>query len=233
MHLLFLFIFLFHFTAFSTILFIVKTISLRVILILLLSTTKIWAYKPAEGQLTLTTGLSMHQTRLTIDQPDISAPISGGLNLYVTGDVNDKGDAIEVALMALRKSYFRENQGITIGESTDLLQISLGYRRYLNSWFSAGLQLATAYRAGRVEVFHNPDGVTPEQITTSARDTTDYGLNISLMSEIWKSAHFSVVTDFRYSVFAGKSGENSDMSTVMLGVRYVLQDGSPDDNLKK
>ncbi|MNY64663.1 hypothetical protein D3C86_2018080 [compost metagenome] len=80
---------------------------------------------------------------------------------------------------------------------------------------------------GDVEILHDnfPPG---KQITTTARKTTETGLDWALQAELWSKNRFALVVEGRYSLSLTKEpGEHSDQYGFSLGVRYFVQ--GPDE----
>lgn len=172
----------------------------------------------------------MYQTRQTLNPDLFKAPVRGGWGLNVTGDLNDHA-AVEVELLLMRKNYYRRDQNYFASEETDLVHMALGYRRYFGSYFSGALDFYSAYSAGDPTTNYN-DSDSTNPLITSAHDMTEYGFEASLMGEIYSNNRFSVITDLRYAKsITSKSDENGDHYSLMLGIRYLLQEKKPSDNL--
>ena len=189
------------------------------------------AYQPSEGQISIITGPIIYQTHQTLNSDLFKAPARGGLGLLVLGDVNDHA-AVEVELLLMRKNYYRRDQNFYASEETDTAHIALGYRRYFSSYFSGALDFYSAYAAGDPATNYN-DSNPAQPLDTSAHDMTEYGFEASLMGEIFTiSDKWAVITDLRYAKsLTSKSEENGDHFSFMLGIRYLLQEKTPSDNL--
>lgn len=210
-----------------------KTIRARVTLLLLFfSAQAALAYEPADGQITVITGPIIYQTHQTLNSDLFKAPVRGGFGLTVNGDISDHS-AIEVELLLMRKNYYRRDQNFYASEETDLAHMALGYRRYFGSYFSGAIDFYSAYSAGDPQTNYN-DSNPAQPLVTSAHDTTEYGFEASLMGEIFTINRFSIMTDLRYAKsLTSKSEENGDHYSLMLGIRYLLQEKTPSDNLPK
>ena len=206
-----------------------KTLSALVTLIFLFS-VQTAAYQPQDGQVTVITGPIIYQTRQTLNSDLFKAPVRGGLGLTVLGDLDDHS-AIEVELLLMRKNYYRLDQSFYASEETDLIHIALGYRHYFGPYFSGALDFYSAYSAGDPKTNYN-DSPPAQPIYTSAHDMTEYGFEASLMAEIYTADRFALITDLRYAKsVTSKSDENGDHYSLMLGIRYLLQEKKPSDNL--
>ena len=60
---------------------------------------------------------------------------------------------------------------------------------------------------------------------TSARDITEYGIDLSLQWEIWTKSSLVFVLDGRYFVsLSAKSGEDSNLYSLLLGLKYLIKE---------
>lgn len=195
---------------------------LRLLFFVSLSATS-WAYSPNPGNVTGTLGPYIHKTN---DQHSgLNSPVDTGIGLIANGDVNDKG-ALEVGLFKYNMTYFRKQNGMTISEYTDLLEITMGYRYWLLPWLSGSGSFYSSYSMGAVRVLQSqfPSG---QEVQTSAHATTMYGLDFDLQQELWSYQKFGVVVDERYSwSLTSRSGEKADQYGVFVGLRYLIQEGA-------
>ena len=82
---------------------------------------------------------------------------------------------------------------------------------------------------GSPRIIHS-DFPVGSEIDTSAKDTVEYGFDLSLQKELFKQPAYVVVIDARYSMsVTNKGNENSDQFGILLGFRYTVQEkiGSP------
>jgi hypothetical protein len=211
---------------------IVKTILLGVtLLFLFFLNPAALAYQPAEGQISIITGPIIYQTHQTLNSDLFKAPVKGGLGLIVLGDINEYA-AIEVELLLMRKNYYRRDQNFYASEETDAAHLALGYRRYFSSYFSGALDFYSSYAAGDPVTNYNDSNPT-QPLDTSAHDLTEYGFEASLMGEIFTiNNKWAFISDLRYAKsITSKSDENGDHFSFMIGIRYLLQEKTPSDNL--
>lgn len=182
-----------------------------------------WSYSPHAGNVTAALGPYIHKTN---DQHfGLNSPTDTGVGLIANGDTNSTG-ALEVALFKYNMTYFRERSGLKISESTDLLEIAMGYRYWALPWLSGSLSFYSTYSMGGVSVRQSqfPPG---QELETSAHATTMYGFDFDLQQEIWNHEKFSVVADERYGLsITSRSGEKADQYGVFVGLRYLIQEGS-------
>jgi hypothetical protein len=181
------------------------------------------AYDPVAGNVSAALGPYIHQTN---DQHSgLNSPVDTGLGLIATGDVNPKG-ALEVGLFKYNMTYFREKNGMTISEQTDLLEITMGYRYWFWSWLAGSVSFYSTYSMGGVRVLQNqfPAG---QEAQTSAHATTMYGFDFDLQQEVWGNQKWGVVLGERYSrSITHRSGEKADQYGAFVGLRYLIQEGT-------
>jgi hypothetical protein len=182
-----------------------------------------WAYEPSEGNVSIFLGPYIYKTNFKSTSTGATSPNLGGAGLVVLGDVNDKG-SLEIGLFYLNKIFFRELAGQYIAEQTGVTQVTMGYRRWWNNWFSSSLSFYSAYSIGAPEIVHN-DFAPGTEIDTSARDTTEYGFDLSLQTNVYEQGKWALDLDTRYSYsVTPKANENSDHYGVLLGLRYMFQE---------
>lgn len=180
-------------------------------------------YTPKEGNVTASIGPFIYKTNFKGSDSGIQSPILSGTGILVNGDINEKG-ALEIGMFHMNKYFFREKDGKYIAENTDLIHITMGYRRFLSSLFSASLALYSSYSLGDPHIRHNE--FPPDlDVDTSARDITEYGFDIALQYELWSYDRFAIITDIRYAYsVTPKKDERSDHYGTFLTLRYFVQD---------
>ncbi len=226
-----IFIFQFTWPGNNPILIIVKRFVLRVTSIFFLLTSWCWGYTPSEGNVSVYTGLFLSTTRVNSKPTSPDAPNRLGLAAVVLGDIN-KNSSLEIGLFLMDKDYYREENGLYLGEDTRLIHITMGYRKWFNSYFSGSLTFFSAYAMGDVIVTRNdfPPGT---DATTSAQDATEYGFDFAVQYEVWEYDFNAVVFDLRYSKsVTAKASEDSDHYGLLIGYRYILQEKKPSGKLK-
>ena len=181
------------------------------------------AYAPEEGNITSYFGPYLYKTNFKGSDTGATSPLMLGLALVVNGDVNTKG-SLEIALFLLNKTYYREEAGKFIAEQTALTHFTMGYRRWLTDSFSSSLSFSSGYSMGTSRIVHS-DFPVGSEIDTSAKDTVEYGFDLSIQKELLKQPAYVVVIDARYSMsVTNKKNENSDQFGVLLGFRYSVQE---------
>jgi hypothetical protein len=210
----------------------VKNFAYLVTLILLLTSTISHAYVPEEGRISIYGGPMWYKSYFTNTSNGAKSIEQGSTGLVVIGDINTLS-SLEVGLFFLNKQYQRDLQGRILIEQTKLAHITMGYRRWLNEIFSLSFTLSSGYSMGDPEIIYT-DFLPADNIDTSARDTTEYGLDISLQTELWKKEDLSVVLDTRFAkLFTAKDDEKADHFAVMLALQYKLQEKNQSANLDK
>lgn len=182
-----------------------------------------WAYLPEPGNVTATLGSTVYKTDFRNSITGATSPFLGGVGLLAVGDIDTHG-SLEIGLFDMHKIYFRQQEGQFIAEEKEVVHITMGYRRWLNSYLSTSLTFYSSYSLGAPTIVHSdfPPGT---EIDTSARDTTEYGFDIALQSEVWNQEKFAVIADVRYSLsVTNKSHENSNHYGLFLGLRYLIQE---------
>ncbi len=188
-----------------------------------LYSTQLQAYVPSEGNITASFGLFLYKTNFSGTDQLPSSPILGDFSFITNGDLNDVG-SLEIGLLHMNKIYYRNLKNNDLAEKTELIQISMGYRRWLNEVSSIGLGFYGAYSLGDYKIMHSDSNIDLE-IDTSARDTIEYGLDLSFQNEIWHQNDEAVTVDLRYAYsISNKENEKGDHYGVLLGYRRVIQE---------
>lgn len=191
-----------------------------------------YAYTPKEGNVTANLGTFLYKTNFKGSVLGAKAPTRAGVGLLVNGDINEKG-ALEIGMFHMNKIFFREENGMFAAEETDLIHITLGYRRFLSRLFSVSLALYSSYTLNDPRLVHS-DFPTGQAIDTSARDVTEYGFDMALQYELWAQDRFSAVLDLRYAYsVTNKFNETSDHYGAFLMLRYFVQDKENSQDIEK
>jgi hypothetical protein len=191
--------------------------------ILLFLTEQSLAYDPVEGQVTATFGPYYSKTNFAGVNSGINSSYLGGVGLIAVGDINQKG-SLEIGMFYNPRMFFREQGTQLIAEKTQVMHISMGYRRWINLYFSTSLAFYSSYSMGAREIVYSDFPVGLE-IDTSARDITEYGLDWSIQGDLWSHDKLAVVFESRYSLsVTSKHDEKSDQYGFLLGLRYLVQD---------
>lgn len=191
-------------------------------LILVLCVQSSFAYQPETGNVTATLGPFVYRTNFSNSNAGVKSPFFGTPGLIVNGDMNSSG-SLEVGFFKLNKVYVRELGGQFLSETSENIFIDMGYRYWLNSYFSVSTSLYSSYAMGTTKVIYT-DFPTGSEFDTSARDNTEYGLDFSLQTELWRKFDFSVVLDTRYSYcLTAKQNESADHYGALLALKYLIQ----------
>lgn len=181
------------------------------------------AYSPSEGNVSATLGAYVYQTNFNLPPPALKPSSNTDFAIILNGDLNDKGQ-LEIAIYHMYKKYYRDVGHRFVGEETELIDITMGYRRWLSSWFSLGLAFSSAYSLGGPSMFYN-DFAPQAGIDTSARDTTEYGLVLSTQVDLFTIGRMTAVINGLYSLsFTAKPNERADHYGAVIGLRYFIQE---------
>jgi hypothetical protein len=193
------------------------------ILSMLVTPHAVLAYSPKEGNVSATLGWLVHRTNFQNSGTGASAPYQGDFALVVNGDITDRGQ-LEIGMYHLNKQYYRDLSSVYVGEETELIEITMGYRQWFTSWLSLGVGFSSAYSMGYPRIIHNDFAPSPA-IDTSARDTTEYGFHFSLQSDVYTLDRFTLALTGLYSLsVTGKPNEKADHYGAMIGLRYFIQE---------
>lgn len=187
---------------------------------------------PQEGNVTATLGSFFYKTNFQDSPTGASSPNRAGLSLIAVGDINTVG-SLEIGLFDLHKIYFRDELGKYIAEEKEVMHITMGYRYWINPYFSTSLSFYSSYSLGETKLIHS-DFAPGLEIDTSAQDTTEYGFDWAVQGDVWGNEKWAVVGEARYSLsVTSKPAEKSDHYGFMLGLRYAIQEKLADGTLKK
>lgn len=192
-------------------------------LILMSLTGKTFAYTAKEGNVWATLGPFFHQTHFESSNTGATSPTLGGIALIANGDISDVG-SLEIGLFQMNKIFERDENRMYLTEETSMMYVTMGYRRWLNSDFSVAAAFYSSYTMGEPVILHSdfPSGQEP---TTSAHDTTDYGLDFSIQGELLETERFAIIADARYSYcLTPKVSEKADHYGILIGLRYFVQE---------
>lgn len=181
------------------------------------------AYTPKEGNVTANLGPFIYRTNFRGSDSGIQSPILTGTALLINGDINEKG-ALEIGMFYMDKYFFREKDSKYIAEDTNLIHITMGYRRFLTSFLSLSLSLFSSYSLGDPHIYRSE--FPPDQdVDTSARDITEYGFDLAAQCEVWEQDRYAVVADVRYAYsVTNKLNERGDHYGAFISLRYIVQD---------
>ena len=183
----------------------------------------VYAYDASDGNITITAGSFIYRTVFPETPNGVISGYHGDLGLIMNGDIDNKG-SLEIALFHMNKLYSRDEFGKTQVEQTQVMHTSMGYRRWATPYLSGALGFYSAYPMDDTKVIHT-DFAPGTELTTSARDKTEYGFDFSIQSEVWSNEEISVVADARYALsVTSQPHENADHYGLMLAVKYLFKE---------
>ncbi|MFZ3229934.1 MAG: hypothetical protein WA160_07005 [Pseudobdellovibrio sp.] len=182
-----------------------------------------FGYTPKEGSVSGLVGPFLYKSDFTTSDTGAKSPTLGGFGLIVQGDVSDHS-ALEISLFHMNKVYLREQTNRFIMEETQLIHIAMGYRYWFNPYFSTAAAIYSAYSMGEPKTTHN-DFSSISDIDTSARDTTEYGFDLSVESELWSQNNISIVVDGRYAAsVTNKPNEKGNHYGIFIAWKFLVQE---------
>lgn len=203
--------------------FICKIAAIFFIFCLIISSSSVFAYVPSEGNVAASFGPLVYRTNFAGSGSEVKSPVMSDFGFVVDGDVNDRG-SLEIAMFHMNKLYFRDLGGSFVTEQAELMQIEMGYRRWLNTQISTGVTFFSTYSIGDPKTIHN-DFAPANVLDTSARDITEYGLDLSIQAEIWAKEKAAVTLDARYAAsVTNRPNERGDHYGIFLAYRYLVQE---------
>lgn len=164
----------------------------------------------------------MNKVNFSGSNSGATAPLLGGFGAIAVGDLSDSG-SLEVAMIYIDQLYVRDQDNMYLTEKVKRMHITMGYRWWLNPYFSTSLGFYSSYLMGDYTTIHS-DFPAGSNFDTSARDTTEYGFDLSVQGEIWQDRKIAIIGDGRYSLsVTPKKGEEFENFGLMLGIRYIIQ----------
>jgi hypothetical protein len=193
---------------------------------------KTFGYMPKEGNINASTGSFIYHTNFEPTASGASSPFVASPGLIVTGDVDEHG-GFEIALFDLHKLFFREKAGFYKAEKTETIHISMGYRRWLASFFAASFSFYSSYTLGEVTTSHD-DFPANQSVDTTAHDNTEYGFEAAGEFELWNHDRWTAIVDARYTYcITWRSNEKADTYGALVGIKYFVQGRQKRDRLKE
>ncbi len=191
--------------------------------LLLILSVQSFAYKPKEGNISAVLGPFVSRTNFKPIEQQPKAPYLGGGGLIVQGDLSDHS-ALEIAMFQIDKVFYRYENGDFASEQTELVHITLGYRKWFTPYLSASCAIFSSYTAGSV-IEVDKRIAAGHELLTSARDITEYGLDFSIEAEVWSSGRYAAIIDARYSIdLTRKPNEKADHYGALIGIKYFIQE---------
>lgn len=204
----------------------------KIFLVISMLVFQVSAYVPNEGNVTATLGTFFYKNNFADTVYGAHSQNLTGLGLIALGDLNTTG-SLEIAIFDLYKQYYREQAGYELVEEKEVVHITMGYRYWINPYFSSSLSFYSSYSMGDVKVVHSTFAPGTE-IDTSARDTTEYGFDFAIQGDLYSRELWAITAEARYSLsVTSKENENSDHYGLMLGFRHLMQEKTVDGSVKK
>jgi hypothetical protein len=183
----------------------------------------LWAHTPEEGKIFATLGPFLYQTNVFPPFSTSESPWLSGVGLVAEGDINSSG-GIEIAMFYLHKQFFREKDDMKQIEMSKRMYITMGYRWWIGHKFSISPAFASAYSIGDYKIVRS-DFPNREQTDTTARERSDYAIDLSVQWEFWSHDRFAAVLDARYSVaITAKPNEYANHYGGLIGIKYMIQE---------
>jgi hypothetical protein len=200
---------------------ILSGVPLFFVLISTLASFSAHAHEPETGKVTATLGPYFYKTDLPPNSA-LQPPVKTGFGLLVEGDVDYHG-GLEFGLFYLQLPYYIQEGDKILAEKIKRMHITMGYRHWFSSVFSAGLSFFSSYSMGDYQVIRR-DPLPSGQSATSAEDTAEYGFDASLQWEAWRDKESAVLVDGRYSYsVTSKPHERGNHYGLMIGYKHSIQ----------
>lgn len=195
--------------------------------LILMTSLQSIAYVAKEGNISAIVGPFFSKTNFT-ESRAVDNDLLNGMGVIAVGDFNDRA-ALEVGIFYMNKQYYRLLTPNLVAERAELMHVTMGYRRWLQSWLSGSLSFFSSYSIGQASVVYNDFPAGGEVVDTSARDITEYGVDIALQFELMQRQEWAVILDTRYSLsVTDKQHESGDHYGALIGIRYMVQEkGGP------
>ena len=181
-----------------------------------------WSYTPQEGSVSALLSPLIMQSDFQPETDQFNNPYFGGISLIAQGDLNDSG-ALEIGLFHFDKVYYIKSGALELTEKTELVHVTLGYRYWMNNIFSLSLAFSSAYSIGQPQIIYS-QFPTGQEIKTSAHDTTEYGFDLSVQTELWTNTKHSIIADTRYFYsVTPKDSEKASHYLIQIGYKKLYQ----------
>lgn len=188
--------------------------------LVLLSGSLARAHQPRDGDIygsVGTFGYMTHQWRHNFQSPQLIGPM-----IAAEADLYDRG-GLEISMFYLKNSMSVLKDGHVITQQIKRMYISTGYRHWFSSRWSGGVAFASSYSMGNPETLQDDFGTLPRP-NTSASDITEYGVDLSVQYEFWRSGRFAGVADARYgAALTNKRGEDENHMGIAIALKYFIQ----------
>jgi len=193
-----------------------------IIIIIFLVQNSAYSYQPNEGNVSGGLGFFISQNNSQNSNYEQTNPVFGGFYLIFEGDLNSVG-SLEIDLSYFQKLFTREFSNQFVAEKTEILNVNLGYRRWISNKISIGLGFSSMYTIGEKSIIFSE--FTPSNSPdTSASAIVKYGAEFSAQFELWSNQYYSIFFDNRYNYsFSNKEKESADHFLHMIGFKQIFQ----------
>ena len=194
---------------------------MRAILILLLGlfTFPARAHQPREGRIYGSFG--PYLLRTIPEKHGFDSALTSGVGVTVNGDVDQNG-GLEISVFFLNKLVSLEQDSHVITQISDRVFITSGYRHWFLPNLGVGLGFFSSYLMGSPKTLQSDFATSPPK--TSAGDTTEYGIELSVQVEPWQGESFTPLVDFRYArSLTDKPNEDGDHLGVYVAAKFFVQ----------
>lgn len=189
-------------------------------LLVLLAAVNARAHEPNDGDIYATLGPFIYMTHPLKHQ--FKSPQFIGPALVVEADLYKYG-GLEIGMFYLKNPMSVTQRGMTYTQQVKRVYIATGYRHWFHPKLSAALAFASSYTMGAPETLQDEFSGDAHG-GTSASDITEYGVDLSVQYEVWRSGRFAATVEGRYGyAITAKSDEDENHMGLLIGLKYFVQ----------
>jgi hypothetical protein len=184
-------------------------------------------YEAQEGKVTAAFGTFLYKTDFAATKSGaVSSELANGA-LLIGGDISRTG-SLEISIFPMHKLYYKEKDQLVLVEKVQQMHISMGYRYWIGTYLSTALAFYSSYPMDSAVIVHSDFAVGADEVT-SARDKTEYGLDLSIQTEVWSNDRISFIVDGRYSLSTTSiENEKANHYGILLALKFLVQERYPD-----
>lgn len=188
------------------------------------------AYDPKEGNVSAAFGPTLYKPTFEAAGTNVPSASRTGFAVSVQGDLGPKS-SLEISLFHLYKAYLVEKSNQFLEEETEIIQINIGYRRWLGQTFSAGLFFGSLYSLDEPKTIHSDFNLASAPPTTSANEATKYAAEVSLQTQIYERDNKFINLDFRYlHLLSPKADERGDHYGLFFSFNFLILEKNTKNN---
>lgn len=146
-----------------------------------------------------------------------SLSVQNAFEISTLGKISERG-YVSITATYFQKIYVRVFDNEILKEKNTAVQIGLGYAHQLNDTFRIGMDIGTHYRISDAEVVYISPGLDPVN-DTSARDNTEYGINLGVGYNLLSPIDRKFGVDFDVKYFLSATPKNNETAS---HVTYIL-----------